>query len=147
VESSSLSPGNHSLRRLCNLSRTSVAECAGNGKPCANAARGIRRNKARTTAVGRTLRLKKGLDLTDGMDSEPTYYLRLPAGPQIGCSWRKRNLTQSACPTTSRRSVIPGRNNRRTWFRDQVDRAAGSDTLCKAIGWQMRLGYRYAEGI
>ena len=36
VESSNLSAGNHSLRRLCNLPRTSAAECDGNLKAAAN---------------------------------------------------------------------------------------------------------------
>jgi hypothetical protein len=54
-----------------------------------------------------------------------------PAARQFGCLWRKRNLTQSPCPTTSRRYVIPGRNNRRIVCRDQVDRSARHDTSCK----------------
>src|SRR5258708_31473964 len=54
-----------------------------------------------------------------------------PAAPQIGCLWRKRNRTQSECPTTSRHSVIPGRNNRRTWCRDQVNRASRLDGFGK----------------
>ena len=37
------------------------------------------------------LRLKKALDLADGMDSEPTCHFAPPAAPQIGCLWRKRN--------------------------------------------------------
>ena len=46
------------------------------------------------------------------MDSEPTCHFAPPAAPQIGCLWRKRNLTQSRCPTTSRHSVIPAGNIR-----------------------------------
>src|SRR5580698_8365377 len=44
-----------------------------------------------------------------------------PAAPQIGCLWRKRNAAQTTCPTTSRHSVIPGRNNRRTCCREQLN--------------------------
>src|SRR4029077_3846235 len=36
VESSNLSPGNHSLRSLCNLPRTSAAKCDGNLKAATN---------------------------------------------------------------------------------------------------------------
>jgi hypothetical protein len=43
--------------------------------------------------------------------------------------WRKRNLIQSRCPTTSGPRDIPGRNNSPRWSRDQVDRAVPPDSL------------------
>jgi hypothetical protein len=30
-----------------------------------------------------------------------------PAAAKIGCVWRKTNLTQSGCPITFRRDIIP----------------------------------------
>ena len=94
----------------------------------------------------RALRLKKARDPTDDIDSEPTSCLNPPARPQIGCLWRKHTPTQSPCPTTSRHSVIPARNNRRTWCRDQVDPRRSARFFVKEIDWQARIGYRYTEG-
>src|SRR5271170_143522 len=84
----------------------------------------------------RALRVKKSLDPTDGIDSEPTCCLDPLARPQIGCLWRKHTPTQSPCPTTSRHSVIPARNNRRTWCRDQVDPRRLARFFVKEIDWQ-----------
>lgn len=47
-------------------------------------------------------------DMEDGAVS------RTSAAPRIGCLWRKRNLTELRCPTTSRPRDSPRRNKRRT---------------------------------
>src|ERR1700722_16633843 len=60
------------------------------GEPCAIAATGRTRRTVRRAAVGRPLRPKKGPDLVDGMDSEPTGHLD-PPPPKIGSWWRKPN--------------------------------------------------------
>ena len=74
-----------------------------------------------------------------------------PGAAKICCVWRKTNLTQSGCPTTSLHSVIPGRNNRGTLCRrpSRVQRLASktleqdsysqNDCLAKRLGNQQTL--------
>ena len=50
-----------------------------NGEPCASAATGMTRRQGKNNGGWtHALRLKKALDLADGMDSEPTCHLHLP---------------------------------------------------------------------
>jgi len=102
-----------------------------NGEPCASTATGIGRTEQEQLWLDARAAAEEGVRFGGRNELATNVSFAPPAARQFGCLWRKRNLTQSPCPTTSRHSVIPGRNNRRIGCRDQVDRSVRLDTSCK----------------
>src|SRR5664280_2032895 len=91
-----------------------------------------------------------GFDGYDGLGTNGMTFAS-PGAAKFCCVWRKTNLTQSGCPTTSRHSIIPGRNNRGTLCRRpsrahrlasnilEQDSSSQNDFLAKRLGSQHTL--------
>jgi len=89
-----------------------------NGEFCASAVTGMRKSSVKETAVKCAhfdrrevwIRwIRRNWNQRDDICASRS--------SEIRCLWRKTNLTQSGCPTTSRPRDIPGRNNRGTLCR------------------------------
>ena len=83
-----------------------------NGEPCAIAAPVITISRVRRTAGGRANFEQATSGIWRMKRTRNERGICTSAAPQIGCLWRKINLTRSRCPMNVRRIAIPGRNGR-----------------------------------
>ena len=116
VESGNLSAGNHSLRRLCNLPRTSAAECDGNLKAAANFKQRdnvVYRNafdepKSGRRNVNRPLSVVKRIGLIGAARSQ--------LAGELGGVFAAGKLMQNPCPIVLGMGVVRGTLSRCDWM-------------------------------